>query len=120
MSALFSIIPTPEKKFRNENCDARVRCGIKLPLPNGITVIDSSQVKFRAFEKRLLTPSLPGTRREHSRSYGLTMGRYKEFREPKRRGYDDDYAPQDLLAEKSRGLPKLSAPAQAPPSSEPV
>jgi len=48
------------------------------------------------------------------------MGRYKEFREPKRRGYDDDYAPQDWLAERTRGLPKPSAPVQPLQSSEPV
>src|SRR6266576_3304069 len=27
------------------------------------------------------------------------MGRYKEYREPKRRGFDDDYTPQDRGAE---------------------
>jgi cold shock protein len=48
------------------------------------------------------------------------MGRYKEFREPRRRGYDDDYTPRDWLAERSRGRPEPSALAQAPPGSEPV
>src|SRR5262245_59013679 len=52
--------------------------------------------------------------------HGLAMGRYKEFREPRRRGFDDDYAPPDWIAERSRGRPKPSAPAQAPPGSEPV
>jgi hypothetical protein len=28
------------------------------------------------------------------------MGRYKDYREPKRRGYDDDYTPQDRVAER--------------------
>ena len=28
-------------------------------------------------------------------SDGHRMGRYKEYREPKRRGFDDDYIPQD-------------------------
>ena len=28
------------------------------------------------------------------------MGRYKEYREPKRRGFDDDYTPQDRGAER--------------------
>jgi CspA family cold shock protein len=47
------------------------------------------------------------------------MGPYKEFREPKRRGYDDDYAPHDWVAERAQSRPKLSAPAQGPPGSEP-
>jgi cold shock protein len=49
------------------------------------------------------------------------MGRYKEFREPKRRGFDDDnYAPQDWVADRASSRPKPSAPAQAPPGSDPV
>ena len=35
------------------------------------------------------------------------MGRYKEYREPKRRGYDDDFTPQDRPAE---GRPSNSRP----------
>ena len=31
-------------------------------------------------------------------SDGHRMGRYKSYREPKRRGFDDDYAPQDRAA----------------------
>jgi hypothetical protein len=27
------------------------------------------------------------------------MGRYKDYRKPKRRGYNDDYTPQDQVAE---------------------
>src|SRR5262245_32347324 len=45
------------------------------------------------------------------------MGRYKGFREPRRRGFDDDYAPQDWITERMRGSPKLSASARG---SEPV
>jgi CspA family cold shock protein len=49
------------------------------------------------------------------------MGRYKEFREPRRRGYDDDYTPsQDWVAERTQGRAKPSAPGQAPAGSEPV
>jgi hypothetical protein len=33
-------------------------------------------------------------------SNGRRMGRYKDYREPKRRGYDDDYSPQDRVAER--------------------
>jgi CspA family cold shock protein len=44
------------------------------------------------------------------------MGRYKAYREPKRRGYDDDYAPQDRAAERR---PSNSRPS-APQASEPV
>ena len=36
------------------------------------------------------------------------MGRYKEYREPKRRGFDDDYIPQDRVPE---GRPINSRPA---------
>jgi CspA family cold shock protein len=49
------------------------------------------------------------------------MGRYKEFREPRRRGYDDDYTPsQDWVAERTQGRAKPSALIQAPAGSEPV
>jgi CspA family cold shock protein len=44
------------------------------------------------------------------------MGRYKAYREPKRSGYDDDYAPQDRAAERR---PSNSRPS-APQASEPV
>jgi CspA family cold shock protein len=44
------------------------------------------------------------------------MGRYKDYREPKRRGYDDDYIPQDQVAERRPGNPRPSA----PPASEPI
>lgn len=44
------------------------------------------------------------------------MGRYKNYREPKRRGYDDDYTPQDRVAERWPSIPRPSA----PPASEPV
>jgi len=44
------------------------------------------------------------------------MGRYKEYREPKRRGYDDDYTPQDRAAERR---PSNSRPS-ALQASEPV
>jgi cold shock CspA family protein len=44
------------------------------------------------------------------------MGRYKEYREPRRRGYDDDYTPQDRAAERP---PSNSRPS-APQASEPV
>ena len=37
------------------------------------------------------------------------MGRYKDYREPKRRGYDDDYVPQDRVAERRPGNPRPSA-----------
>src|SRR5438128_2437198 len=48
------------------------------------------------------------------------MGRYKDYREPRRRGYDDDYTHQDRVAERRPNHPKPSAPAQALPGSEPV
>jgi CspA family cold shock protein len=44
------------------------------------------------------------------------MGRYKDYRVPKRRGYDDDYTPQDRAAE---WRPSSSRPS-APQASEPV
>jgi CspA family cold shock protein len=47
------------------------------------------------------------------------MGRYKEFREPKRRGFDDDYAPQEWAPERP-SRPRPSASPQPPPGSEPV
>jgi CspA family cold shock protein len=37
------------------------------------------------------------------------MGRYKEYREPKRRGYDDDYNPPDRAANKRPSNPRPSA-----------
>ena len=42
------------------------------------------------------------------------MGRYKEYREPKRRGYDDDYAPQDRPAERRPSNSRPSAQAPEP------
>jgi CspA family cold shock protein len=44
------------------------------------------------------------------------MGRYKDYREPRRRGFDDDYTPQDRVAERR---PSYSRPSSAP-ASEPV
>jgi CspA family cold shock protein len=44
------------------------------------------------------------------------MGRYKDYRVPKRRGYDDDYTPQDRAAE---WRPSSSRPSP-PQASEPV
>jgi cold shock protein len=44
------------------------------------------------------------------------MGRYKDYREPKRRGYDDDYTPLDLVAQRQPSSPRPSA----RPASEPV
>src|SRR4051812_40846945 len=44
------------------------------------------------------------------------MGRYKEYREPRRRGFDDDYTPQDRVAERRPSISRTS-PRQA---SEPV
>jgi cold shock protein len=44
------------------------------------------------------------------------MGRYKDYREPKRRGYDDDYAPHDRGADRR---PSNSRPS-VPQASEPV
>jgi CspA family cold shock protein len=44
------------------------------------------------------------------------MGRYKDYREPKRRGYDDDYTPLDRVAERR---PSSSRPS-ATKASEPV
>src|SRR2546426_402919 len=43
------------------------------------------------------------------------MGRYKDYREPKRRGYDDDYAPQDRVAERRPSSPRPSAPQASEP-----
>jgi CspA family cold shock protein len=47
---------------------------------------------------------------------GRRMGRYKDYREPKRRGFDDDYTPPDRAAE---WLPSISRPS-ARQVSEPV
>ena len=43
------------------------------------------------------------------------MGRYKDYREPKRRGYDDDYIPQDRVAERRPINPRPSAPQASEP-----
>jgi CspA family cold shock protein len=43
------------------------------------------------------------------------MGRYKDYREPKRRGHDDDYIPQDRLAERRPSNPRPSAPQASEP-----
>jgi CspA family cold shock protein len=44
------------------------------------------------------------------------MGRYKDYRQPKRRGFDDDYTPPDRAADR---WPSNSRPS-APQASEPV
>jgi CspA family cold shock protein len=36
---------------------------------------------------------------------GYRMGRYKDYREPKRRGYDDDSAPEDRLSRRQNPRP---------------
>jgi cold shock protein len=46
------------------------------------------------------------------------MGRYKDHREPRRRGYDDDYTPQNRAAElgpsnSRRSAPQVSEPVEA-------
>ena len=41
---------------------------------------------------------------------GRRMGRYKDYREPKRRGYNDDYTPQDPVAERRPSSPRPSKP----------
>jgi CspA family cold shock protein len=43
------------------------------------------------------------------------MGRYKDYREPKRRGFDDDYTPQDRVAERPPSNPRPSAPQASEP-----
>ena len=43
------------------------------------------------------------------------MGRYKDYREPKRRGYDDDYTPQDRAPERWPINPRPSAPQRSEP-----
>src|ERR1700704_3155431 len=43
------------------------------------------------------------------------MGRYKDYREPKPRGYDDDYPPQDRVAERRPSNPRPSAPQASEP-----
>jgi CspA family cold shock protein len=43
------------------------------------------------------------------------MGRYKDYREPKRRGFDDDYTPQDRVAERRPSNPRPSAPQASEP-----
>jgi CspA family cold shock protein len=49
------------------------------------------------------------------------MGRYKEFREPKRRGFDDDnHAPRDWVADRRQSHPQPSVAAAAAPGSAPV
>jgi CspA family cold shock protein len=40
-------------------------------------------------------------------SDGYRMGRYKDYREPKRRGYDDDYAPQPTASERRPSNPRI-------------
>ena len=42
------------------------------------------------------------------------MGRYKNYREPKRRGYDDDYTLQDRVAERPPSNPRPTAPQAEP------
>src|SRR5438477_5787922 len=44
------------------------------------------------------------------------MGRYKDYRDPRRRGYDDDYNPKDQVAD---GWPNNTRPS-VPPGSESV
>src|SRR5436190_5728395 len=53
-------------------------------------------------------------------SWTTEMGRYKDYREPKRRGFDDNYTTQDRVAESWPNNPRPSAPAHGPPGSEPV
>src|SRR5262249_4872595 len=48
-------------------------------------------------------------------SDGRRMGRYKDYREPKRRGFDDDYDPQDLAAEWRPSSPRPTAPQVSEP-----
>jgi hypothetical protein len=48
-------------------------------------------------------------------SDGRRMGRYKDYREPKRRGFDDDYAPQDRAAERPPSNPGPTAPQASEP-----
>ena len=43
------------------------------------------------------------------------MGRYKDYRQPKRRGFDEDYIPQDRGAERWVSNPKPSAPQASEP-----
>src|SRR5882672_11699681 len=43
------------------------------------------------------------------------MGRYKDYREPKRRGYDDDYTPRDRVAEGRPSSPRPSTPQASEP-----
>src|SRR5947199_8037404 len=53
------------------------------------------------FRRSLLTQCAERTRHLViiANSDGRRMGRYKDYREPKRRGYDEDYAAQDRAAE---------------------
>src|SRR3954471_16027867 len=73
---------------------------------------------LRTFEGSLLTQSRERTRYLViiANSDGHRMGRYKDYREPKRRGYDDDYTPQDRASDRR---PSNSRPS-APQASEPV
>ena len=48
-------------------------------------------------------------------SNGRRMGRYKDYRKPKRHGYDDDYSPQDRVAERRPSNPRPSAPQASEP-----
>ena len=43
------------------------------------------------------------------------MGRYKDYREPKRRGIDDDHIPQDRVAERRPSNSRPSAPEASAP-----
>src|SRR5438874_2198414 len=69
-------------------------------------------------EGTLLTQSAERTRHfvTVANSDGRRMGRYKDYREPKRRGYDDDFTLQDRAAERG---PSNSRPSP-PHASEPV
>ena len=48
-------------------------------------------------------------------SNGHQMGRYKDYRQPKNGGYDDNYTPQDRLAERRPSNPRSSAPQASEP-----
>ena len=64
------------------------------------SLVDESGMRLAVlgtFESALLTQSPDGTRDLERFSRILMdcrMGRYKDYRGPKRRGYDDDYTPR--------------------------
>src|SRR5438105_7111220 len=69
-------------------------------------------VALRTSEGTLLTQSAERTRHfvTVANSDGRRMGRYKDYREPRRRGYEDDFTLQDRAAERGPSNSRPSPP----------